>query len=82
MLQLYCHYEEKVLMKDSFHNAQHVHQALLTFNNDLIHCMLYPCNACVRKQVLLLPIYFAISGLKTDFSALNTGKLWGFAVLV
>jgi hypothetical protein len=36
----------------------------------------------IYKQVLLLPIYFAISGLKTDFSALNTGKLWGFAVLV
>jgi len=33
-------------------------------------------------SVLLLPLYFAVSGLKTDFNALDTGKSWGFVVLV
>jgi Kef-type K+ transport system membrane component KefB len=32
--------------------------------------------------VLLLPLYFTVSGLKTDFLALNTGKSWGFVCLV
>ncbi|CAM9823232.1 unnamed protein product, partial [Phaeothamnion confervicola] len=31
---------------------------------------------------VLLPLYFAISGLKTDFTALNSGQAWGFVVLV
>ncbi|KAG5185669.1 Sodium/hydrogen exchanger family-domain-containing protein [Tribonema minus] len=32
--------------------------------------------------VLLLPIFFAKSGLKTDFGALSNGKDWGYAALV
>ncbi|TFK50408.1 hypothetical protein OE88DRAFT_1660775 [Heliocybe sulcata] len=31
---------------------------------------------------VFLPIYFALSGLKTDLGLLNTGKAWGFTVLV
>eukprot|EP01120_Amphizonella_sp_Union-15-10_P016936 TRINITY_DN9226_c0_g1_i1.p1 TRINITY_DN9226_c0_g1~~TRINITY_DN9226_c0_g1_i1.p1 ORF type:complete len:722 (-),score=101.21 TRINITY_DN9226_c0_g1_i1:53-2218(-) len=30
--------------------------------------------------MVFLPIYFANSGLKTDLSQLNSGKLWGFTI--
>ncbi|KAF8309352.1 hypothetical protein DL93DRAFT_2158440 [Clavulina sp. PMI_390] len=32
--------------------------------------------------ILLLPIYFVLSGLKTDLSTLNTGKAWGYTWLL
>ncbi|GAA6012421.1 hypothetical protein JCM10207_007081 [Rhodosporidiobolus poonsookiae] len=32
--------------------------------------------------VLLLPLYFALSGLKTDLGLLNDGSIWGYTVLV
>ncbi|EJC99637.1 Sodium/hydrogen exchanger [Fomitiporia mediterranea MF3/22] len=31
---------------------------------------------------IFLPIYFALSGLKTDLGLLNTGKAWGYTILV
>ncbi|EPQ50839.1 Sodium/hydrogen exchanger [Gloeophyllum trabeum ATCC 11539] len=31
---------------------------------------------------IFLPVYFALSGLKTDLGLLNTGKAWGFTILV
>ncbi|KAJ2812867.1 hypothetical protein H4S07_001091 [Coemansia furcata] len=33
-------------------------------------------------QIFLLPIYFALSGLKTNLSDLNDGNTWGLLVLV
>ncbi|KAJ2004149.1 K(+)/H(+) antiporter [Coemansia thaxteri] len=33
-------------------------------------------------QVFFLPIYFALSGLKTNLSALSDGKTWGLLILV
>ncbi|CAG8516795.1 6538_t:CDS:2 [Acaulospora morrowiae] len=33
-------------------------------------------------SVLLLPIYFALSGLKTQIGLLNDGTSWGFVILV
>ncbi|KAF7355776.1 Cation/H+ exchanger [Mycena sanguinolenta] len=32
--------------------------------------------------ILLLPIYFALSGLKTNLGLLNTGLTWGYIVLI
>jgi Kef-type K+ transport system membrane component KefB len=32
--------------------------------------------------VVFLPLFFTISGLKTQFGLLNTGELWGYTVLV
>ncbi|GAA5837048.1 hypothetical protein JCM11251_004483 [Rhodosporidiobolus azoricus] len=32
--------------------------------------------------VLLLPLYFALSGLKTDLGTLNDGSIWGWVVCV
>ncbi|KAK0548818.1 K(+)/H(+) antiporter [Tilletia horrida] len=31
-------------------------------------------------SVLLLPLYFALSGLKTNLGALNSGTIWGYTV--
>jgi Kef-type K+ transport system membrane component KefB len=31
---------------------------------------------------LLLPLYFASSGLKTDISKLDTGMLWGMTIAI
>ncbi|KAJ8488734.1 hypothetical protein ONZ45_g12924 [Pleurotus djamor] len=33
-------------------------------------------------STIFLPIYFTLSGLKTDLGLLNTGKAWGFTILV
>jgi Kef-type K+ transport system membrane component KefB len=33
-------------------------------------------------SVLLLPVFFAVSGLSTDFTQLNTAKAWGYAFMV
>ncbi|KNC77630.1 hypothetical protein SARC_09911 [Sphaeroforma arctica JP610] len=33
-------------------------------------------------SIVLLPLYFAFSGLKTDLTLLNTGMIWGMTVLV
>ncbi|KAJ1725319.1 hypothetical protein LPJ61_005657, partial [Coemansia biformis] len=33
-------------------------------------------------QIFFLPIYFALSGLKTNLSDLNDGKTWGLLVLI
>ncbi|KAJ1822656.1 hypothetical protein LPJ56_000643 [Coemansia sp. RSA 2599] len=33
-------------------------------------------------QIFFLPIYFTLSGLKTNLSSLNDGKTWGLLVLV
>ncbi|KAH8831387.1 Sodium/hydrogen exchanger family-domain-containing protein [Flagelloscypha sp. PMI_526] len=32
-------------------------------------------------SILLMPLYFTLSGLKTDFGYLNTGTIWGYTVL-
>lgn len=33
-------------------------------------------------SIILLPLYFAYSGLRTDLSLLNTLTIWGLALLV
>jgi Kef-type K+ transport system membrane component KefB len=33
-------------------------------------------------SILFLPIYFALSGLKTDLGLLNNGSIWGWVVCV
>jgi Kef-type K+ transport system membrane component KefB len=33
-------------------------------------------------SIILLPLYFAYSGLKTDLTLLNTWTIWGLAIMV
>ncbi|RSH86649.1 K(+)/H(+) antiporter [Apiotrichum porosum] len=33
-------------------------------------------------SMLFLPIYFVLSGLKTNLGLLNTGKIWGFVIML
>lgn len=33
-------------------------------------------------SILLLPLYFAFSGLKTNLGLLNTGEIWGYTILI
>jgi Kef-type K+ transport system membrane component KefB len=33
-------------------------------------------------MIIMLPLYFTLSGLNTNLSELNTGKDWGFIVAI
>ena len=33
-------------------------------------------------SILFIPIYFSLSGLKTDLGLLNNGEIWGWAICV